>query len=136
MGIGIGNIARANDCHLFTKTSMRAIEGTLFENSTKENPALTTLTMEGLHRALINLKTHCCASNILNNNPEMLASCEKDKNLLTEKTNYPQSSFLFDHIIDVAIRRLVVDGNYGDVPLDPKAQTRREQKDKNIEAEN
>lgn len=127
--IGIGNVASAHDCNLFITGSINQIEGTLFENTVKDLPALKALTMDGLHRSLINLKTHCCASNILNDNPDMLASCKNDKILITEKTDYPQSPFLFDHLIDVMIRRLAIDGNYEKVAPDQKAKERREKKD-------
>ena len=116
----------AHDCALFTETSIKAIENTLFDTTTKGNPALQTLTKEGLHRALINLKSHCCSSNLLNDNPIMTKSCEEDHILIKNRTNFPQSAFLFDHLVDVMMRRLNIDGNYDDVPVDGKAKERRE----------
>ncbi len=123
-------ITSAHDCHLFPELSVKNLEKTLFESSVKGNPALATLTEEGLRRALINLKAHCCASQILGDNAQMLASCKKDAKYLAERTNYPQSSFLFDHIIDVMMRRLMVDGKYEELPLDKKAQEWREKTDR------
>lgn len=119
----------AHDCTLFTETSVKTIENTLFDQTAKGNPALQTITKEGLHRALINLKAHCCTSNLLNNNPTMLKSCEEDKILLQNRTNFPQSAFLFDHVVDVMMRRLAVDGNYDEVPLDEKAKVWRNEID-------
>ncbi len=119
----------AHECHIFTDTSLKTFQGTLFEATTKGNPALEAISPEGLHRALINLKAHCCASNLLNNNATMLSSCKKDAILLKERTNYPQSAFLFDQLLDVMMRRLAIDGRFSDVPDDLKAQERRKKID-------
>lgn len=124
MGLIFGGWSFAHDCHLFTETSVKIFDDSLFDKATKGNPALMSITKEGLHRALINLKTHCCAANILNNNPAMLSSCKEDKLLLEERTNYPQSSYLIDHLIDVMMRRLAVEWNYEDVNPDPIAKER------------
>lgn len=118
----LSGIVSAHDCLLFSETSLKTIDNTPFYNSVKDNPALQMITKEGLHRALINLKTHCCASNIVNNNKKMEKSCKEDENLIKNRTNYPESSFLFDHLVDVMIRRLAIDGNYKDVSVDTKAQ--------------
>lgn len=126
LGIGLifGGWWSAHDCHLFTETSIKTFDDSLFDKVTKNNPALISITKEGLHRVLINLKAHCCGANILNNNPAMLTSCKEDKLLLEERTNYPQSSYLIDHLIDVMMRRLVIEGIYEDVKPDPLAKER------------
>ncbi|PZM87607.1 MAG: hypothetical protein DLD55_00525 [candidate division SR1 bacterium] len=124
---GIGTLA--HECHIFTDTSIKSFQGTLFESSTKGNPVVQAISPEGIHRALINLKTHCCAANILNNNSAMLKSCKNDAILLKERTNYAQSAFLFDQLLDVMMRRLAVDGKFSDVPDDKKAQERRKKID-------
>lgn len=59
----------------------------------------------------------------------MLKSCEEDKILIQNRTNFPQSAFLFDHLVDVMMRRLAIDGNYDEVPLDEKAKVWREKID-------
>lgn len=122
-------IVQAHDCHLFTNTSLQDYDKTLFATATKGHAALQTISPQGLHRALINLKTHCCNANLLNNNTQMLASCSKDQLLIKGRTNYPESPYLFDHLVDVMSRRLQVDGNYEDVPADPQAQLRRKKTD-------
>lgn len=132
--IGIGLIfsgwSSAHDCHIFTETSIKIFDDSLFDKATKNNPALASISKEGLHRALINLKAHCCAANILNNNTTMLNSCKEDKLLLEERTNYPESSYLIDHLIDVMMRRLAIEGNYEDVPPDALAKKRLENNNK------
>lgn len=122
-----GGLWSAHDCHLFTETSIRNIDDSLFDKATKNDPALSSITKEGLHRALINLKTHCCNARILNDNPEMFSSCKKDELLTKERSNYPESSFLIDHLVDVMMRRLTEKESYQDVPADPIAQQRTQQ---------
>jgi hypothetical protein len=56
----------------------------------------------------------------------MKKSCEEDHILIKNRTNFPQSAFLFDHLVDVMMRRLNIDGNYDDIPVDEKAKERRE----------
>lgn len=119
------SLVSAHDCTLFSETSIKTIENTLFDQTTRGNPALQPLTKEGLHRALINLKSHCCSSNLLNDNSIIKKSCEEDSILIKNRSNFPQSAFLFDHLVDVMMRRLNVDGNYNEVPVDEKAKERR-----------
>lgn len=119
------SLVSAHDCTLFSETSIKTIENTLFDQTTRGNPALQPLTKEGLHRALINLKSHCCSSNLLNDNPIIKKSCEEDSILIKNRSNFPQSAFLFDHLVDVMMRRVNVDGNYNEVPVDEKAKERR-----------
>lgn len=70
-----------------------------------------------------NLRAYCCQQNILKEK-----TCEKTKTDIPPEGYYPQSTYLFDHIIDVMLRRL--DGNvdliYPDVALDPTGEEWRD----------
>jgi hypothetical protein len=76
------------------------------------------LPIEAFNQALINLKAYCCAQVI---NPPCT---DKEKENLP--TQYMESAYLFDHLIDISMRRL--DGNkalaYGLEP-DPTGGERR-----------
>lgn len=56
------------------------------------------LPTEAFKKALINLKAHCCTK-------EIKKSCSADdiKNI---QLPYPESAYLFDHLLDIAMRRL------------------------------
>lgn len=85
----------------------------------------TVLPIEAFNKALINLKAYCCtqafqkdcSSGDINNKPE----------------HYPASAFLFDHLLDVAMRRLDgitwlaynMDGDPKGVTPDPTGLDRR-----------
>lgn len=114
--------ASAHDCHLFTEQTLRDFDTSIFRTSVKNVDAINPITKEWLQKALINLKTQCCNENILNNNPKMLASCKADENLIKNRTDYAQSVFLFDHLIDIWIRRLKVYNLYSGVKADEQAQ--------------
>lgn len=70
-----------------------------------------------------NLRAYCCDQNILKE-----VTCSKTKTDIPPDWYYPQSTYLFDHMIDVILRRL--DGNpdliYPDVALDPIGKEWRE----------
>lgn len=54
--------------------------------------------IEAFYQVLINMKAHCCRKGII--------ECTKaEKDSLPEKY-YPESPFLFDHLVDVSMRRL------------------------------
>jgi hypothetical protein len=75
------------------------------------------LSTTGFKKALDNLKSFCCTKIIRK-------SCDKDmKNI---KQPYPESAYLFDHLVDVSMRRL--DGITGlayNISPDPTAMERR-----------
>jgi hypothetical protein len=50
---------------------------------------------------LLNLKTYCCSSKTLKG-----TICEEDKKNNVLPAEFPQSQYLFDHLIDVMFRRL------------------------------
>lgn len=102
--IGMISTAFANDCNILidsnaTTTIDKNID-TMISSYTHGYWAKYTnvLPIEAFKRALINLKFHCCTK-------EIQKSCSSDdiKNI---QITYPESAFLFDHLIDIAMRRL------------------------------
>lgn len=94
-----------------------------------EERNLDLLPKEAVERASKNLRVFCCEQKMLRDldwTPEDKKIC-KEKDLPANKS-FPQSQYLFDHLVDVMLRRL--DGNpdliYPDVPLHPKAKIWRE----------
>jgi len=59
---------------------------------------------EAYFRALYNLKAYCCDNHLID-----LKSCEVDKNMFSDV--YPESWFLYDHLVDVGLRRLDAENN-------------------------
>jgi hypothetical protein len=58
---------------------------------------------ESIKRALLNLKTYCCKKNIIwSDTPR----CKYDKENWLFLETYPDSRFLYDHLVDVGFRRL------------------------------
>lgn len=79
------------------------------------------LPQEAFAKAILHLQAYCC------NQKKIQCSATLVKKLPPEKT-YPQSPYLFDHLIDVTMRRL--DGVPGklvyDLPVDKAGKTRRD----------
>lgn len=76
------------------------------------------LPRDAFKKALINLKAHCCTK-------EIQTSCSPS-DIQNIQLPYPESVFLFDHLLDVAMRRL--DGITGlayNLSPDPTAMERR-----------
>lgn len=111
----VGN-AQANDCKL---VQGKNFEGTvsIFETSNNINK---TMPKEAFTQALNNLKAYCCSQNKITCTSEEKAQLPKEK-------RYPASIYLFDHLVDISMRRL--DGieqlAYGLV-VDPVGKARRE----------
>lgn len=86
----------------------------------QQKPYLNVLPAEAFKRALINLKSYCCTQ------VNFKVSCSAN-DIQNIKPPYPESAFLFDHLIDVAMRRLDGDKKlaYGLDP-DPTALERRQ----------
>lgn len=111
----MGN-AQANDCKL---VQGKNFEGTvsIFETSNNINK---TMPKEAFTQALNNLKAYCCSQNKITCTSEEKAQLPKEK-------RYPASIYLFDHLVDISMRRL--DGieqlAYGLV-VDPVGKARRE----------
>jgi len=84
------------------------------------------LPKDAVVRARKNLRAFCCEQKMIRNtetNPEIC----KDQDIPANK-QFPQSQYLFDHLVDVMLRRL--DGNpdliYADVELYPRGKDWRE----------
>lgn len=81
---------------------------------------------EAIMRAQKNLRSFCCEQKMLRNTDWTVQTC-KDQDL-PANGYFPQSQYLFDHLLDVMLRRL--DGNpeliYPDVELHPRAKAWRE----------
>jgi len=93
----------------------------------EKNPEL--LPEEAVARASMNLRAFCCEQKMIRDldwTPEDKKVC-KDQDIPANK-QFPQSQYLFDHLVDVMLRRL--DGNsdliYADVALHPRAKDWRE----------
>lgn len=57
------------------------------------------LPVEWFRQALTNLKAYCCSE------PDLMRCTNEEKNNLPN-TYYPESEFLFDHLLDITMRRL------------------------------
>ena len=105
----------AHDCELVVNNN---IDTVLYNYKNNYNEYTQFLPAEAFHQALINLKAYCCAQVV---NPPCT---DKEKANLPKK--YMESAYLFDHLIDISMRRL--DGNkalaYGLEP-DPTGSERR-----------
>lgn len=92
---------------------------TSFTNNFKESNIEWVVPAAAISQALVNLKKACCMSSVINKNEPFCKAFKQGK-------NYPDSIFLFDHLIDIGLRRL--DGKqelvYGLSP-DSKAADRR-----------
>jgi len=97
----------ANDCKIF--------EGDIEKTYAGKQEYRQFLDENAFQKAIIHLKAYCCKHHI------------KCTDNLPEK-HYPQSAFLFDHLVDVSMRRLdgIKELAYGLDP-DPMAKTRREE---------
>ena len=120
----------AHDCDIVSGESNKIIDSivtTYGKNTTIANPISTNskilikytnvVPTEAFRQALINLKAYCCS--------QILSCTKAEKNNLP--TKYPASAYLFDHLIDITMRRL--DGipslAYGLKSVDPTALIRR-----------
>lgn len=120
LGIIWFNLTFAHDCHLFLESSIQELSNPL---SNKQHSILNVITLEGLERSLINLKSYCCSSMNHLSTAKFQESCQKDELLRKNTTHYPESPYLFDQLFDTMIRRLTIEENYNDVPADEQATT-------------
>ena len=118
IGIGIWGISTAHDCNLFNEVSVIDWKVTPYPAILKDDPILNVVPEDALHRALLNLQAHCCATNKSDRSGK---GCQSSISDWKNRTNYPQSAFLFDHIVDVLMRRLANDRSYPGLPVDKKA---------------
>ncbi len=98
-------------------------------NISFEEKNINLLPKEAVERASKNLRSFCCEQKMIRD----LEWTSKDKKVCKEEDlpankQFPQSQYLFDHLVDVMLRRL--DWNpeliYSDVPLHPTAKAWRE----------
>lgn len=110
----------AHDCGLVIEKNLEEI---LSNYSINYKEYTWVLPAEAFNQALINLKAYCCAQVV------QTACTDKEKENLP--TQYPESAYLFDHLIDITMRRLdgITGLAYGLSP-DPTALKRREEIDK------
>ncbi len=98
IGIAAIGTALANDCPIVRGTE--GINGKISVYESNENKDfLLVLPSTGVKQALTNLKAYCCSR------PMLLICSDEEKNNLP-KQYYPESDSLFDHLVDVAMRRL------------------------------
>ncbi len=87
---------------------------------------INLLPKEAVARASKNLRAFCCEQKMIRDLPWKPKVC-KEQDIPANKF-FPQSQYLFDHLVDVMLRRL--DGNpdliYPDVELHPRAKAWRE----------
>ena len=75
---------------------------------------------------MLNLQAHCCTSNESSKNG---TGCKKSSSDRKDRVNYPQSTFLFDHLVDVLMRRLANDKSYAGLPPEKKSEERNNKLD-------
>lgn len=126
IGIGIWGISTAHDCNLFNEKWLLSREDSVYPTILKDDPILNALPEQAIHRALLNLQAHCCTSNESNKNG---TGCKKSSSDRKDRVNYPQSTFLFDHLVDVLMRRLANDKSYAGLPPEKKSEERNNKLD-------
>jgi len=105
------------DCGIVNSRTNAIVFG---ESNTELLPA------EAIQRVTKNLRAYCCEQKYLRNTNEVTV-CDQDMDIPTN-SYFPQSAYLFDHLVDMMLRRL--DGNealiYPDVAVHPQGKERRE----------
>lgn len=104
----------AHDCNLVIGKN---IESTI-SNTTILNKYINVRPTEAVYQWLINLKAYCCNQNLI--------ECSDSEIQNLPSKNYPESAYFFDHLLDIAMRRLdgIATMNYNLEP-DPTALERR-----------
>ena len=126
VGIGIWGISTAHDCNLFNEKWLLNREDSVYPTILKDDPILNALPEQAIHRALLNLQAHCCTSNESSKNG---TGCKKSSSDRKDRVNYPQSTLLFDHLVDVLMRRLANDKSYAGLPPEKKSEERNNKLD-------
>ncbi|MFZ2150704.1 MAG: hypothetical protein WAZ12_00080 [Candidatus Absconditicoccaceae bacterium] len=75
--------------------------GTILNNRSGQNESIYP--KESIRRALLNLKAACCQQNKIGSQTQR---CKYDKENGFFLNNYPDSKFLYDHLVDIGLRRL------------------------------
>ncbi len=109
-----------NDCGLVSGTGTITTIDKFLQNYGSVFAYPQVLPKQALLQAITNLKAYCCVK------PDPI-SCSKEEKQKLPKKYYPESAFLFDHIVDILMRRLdgVKELSYGIEP-DLAGKTRRE----------
>ncbi|MDD2537289.1 MAG: hypothetical protein PHU61_02245 [Candidatus Absconditabacteria bacterium] len=130
---GLGSVCFADnslpgDCVLVTETYDEKNHFVLVENLRTNNRSTiqnreTIIPSEDLNIAFLNLRKNCCEHSEFGN--KYKEQCGKDTPHF--KNNTPKSYLLFNHLLDVIMRRLDGDmlGMYEDGSLDPRGVERR-----------
>lgn len=105
-----------NDCNLVAN---KKYDDSMQMYSVLEGKYQNVIPKTAYEKALIHLKAYCC------NQKQILCSKEETDSLPKEKT-YPASPYLFDHLIDITMRRLdgIQELVYG-LDVDPAGLARR-----------
>lgn len=116
ISIGRQTYAYANDCNIVAQETAQGTIQTFNQSLTIYHKALPP---EWFQRAIANLNAYCCKENKI--------QCDENKKNTLPK-NFPQSDYLFDHIVDVMMRRLEgIPGPFVyDIEPDPMAKKRAE----------
>lgn len=125
----------ADDCHLFNQGDpfhdkyKNQLAPLNIGKTEQENKILNVLPKSALELALQNLHASCCASR-----RSSATICNKPSNQKNrkERKNFPESNYLFDHLLDVQLRRWSYNKAYQGLPIDDQAQKRNENIETNI----
>lgn len=100
VGLAILSKTYANDCSILMDENKTTLIDENIEAIVRAYPEAyqSILPAVAFKKALINLKAHCCTK-------EIGKSCS-DKDRENIQLPYPESAFLFDHLLDVTMRRL------------------------------
>lgn len=132
--LGIIGQTFAHDCNLIEWDIETAAKS--YEANNKEY--IEFLPRDAFKQALLNMKAYCCFQEIKKTcSRKTTTNCCTQEEKDSFPKEYPESAFIFDHIVDITMRRL--DGYaplaYGIAP-DPTAKERRELITKLSEAAN
>lgn len=107
----------ANDCGLVNTGNLEAIINNF--NSANYTKYHKFMIPEGFAQAVTNLKTHCCTK-------KLITCTEAETKNFPKEEKYPQSDYLFDHLIDITMRRLDGEKTLAyNLDVDPMAEKRR-----------
>jgi hypothetical protein len=83
----------ANDCNIVKNN-----ENNLITRYTALNEYHKFLPIDSFTTIVKNLKAYCCSQNLI--------ECSEEEIANLSETKYPESPYLFDHLIDITMRRL------------------------------
>lgn len=117
-----------NNCTLFSESKeQNAILSTIAKDPLVQNWAIP---ISAIEKALDNLFRHCCASDALSKSTK---TCTKNANNYKDNAQVPQSTALFDQLIDVQMRRWTNDlKNYPGLKADEEFKKYQENLEKTM----